>query len=288
MYAESYIFCFETVSYFSPPRDGLVCARTTRLMSLWFGDGAAEAPRRSLQGSVQVGPSGRSEGPYNSRTQQGIGRVSCGATYEPGEPRPPPKDELIRVPSRLLEPKCTAATAASSPVASNATQAVPVPSTSQPVRVTQTNLTASASSPALMKPASRPRAPASDNFLYHDEPIVSLPPSRIAYLGSPHFYPPPRTQPTPSDSPAGCTTVLLGQRHLETYSLSDKSGRPKMVYSGAGCYSGEVATDRGKLVIPNSNSSPTFMRAMMRYKETGDSRDLYNPAAREGPRASRY
>ena len=63
-----------------------------------------------------------------------------------------------------------------------------------------------------------------------------------------------------------------------------------MAHSGAGCYmySCEAAIDRGKLVmIPNSNSSPTFMHAMMRYKETGDSRDLYDPAARKGPRKGR-
>ena len=255
-------------------------------MSLWFGDGAPEAPRRSLQGSTQLGPSGRSEGPFNSPMQQGFGRVACGAAYRPGNLSPPPKAELIRVPSRLLEPRCTAAPVAAPSVACQPTQAAPVQN-----QQFKASLSASASSPALMKPASKPRAaappPSTSSFLYHDEPTVTLHPSRIAYLGSPHYYSPPRTQPTPSDSPAGCTTVLLGQRSMETYSLTDKSGKPKMVYSGAGCYSGEVATDRGKLVIPNSNSSPTFMRAMMRYKETGDSRDLYNPAAREGPRAAR-
>jgi len=54
-------------------------------MAQWFGGGADEPLRRALQGSVPLGPPGRSAGPFNSPRQQGLGRIR-GAAYQPGDP----------------------------------------------------------------------------------------------------------------------------------------------------------------------------------------------------------
>ena len=62
---------------------------------------------------------------------------------------------------------------------------------------------------------------------------------------------------------------------MDVFLVKEKK-MPARDYSGvAGCFTAEVARDRGKLVANVGNTSPTFVRAMMRYKESGDARVLY-------------
>ena len=62
---------------------------------------------------------------------------------------------------------------------------------------------------------------------------------------------------------------------MDVFLVKEKK-MPARDYSGvAGCFTAEAARDRGKLVANAGNTSPTFVRAMMRYKESGDARVLY-------------